>query len=140
MREGLATEQTRDGVTRYGCERCVIEFGDEAGWEAAVFDHYQAMVVALASKLHAGTRRADLGDSVGGSTFVFDLWRGRPMQAEVLGYLRSVREHGIALRKALELHNARSPMPRGAAALRVPACVGQGVTESEGDEDAQTLE
>jgi GGDEF domain-containing protein len=94
------------------------------------------MVVALATKLRSGARRADVADSIGGSTFVFDLWQGHPMQAEILGYLKSMRERGIQLRKALERHAAGSPMPKGAAPLRVTAYVGQSVAEMEGDEDA----
>lgn len=133
---GLVTQTKRAAETLYTCETCVIQFGDESGWEAAVFDHYQAMVVALASKLRTGARRADLADSVGGSTFVFDLWQGHPMQAEILGYLKFMREHGMQLRKALERHAAGSPMPPGAAPLRVTAYVGQSVAEVDGDEDA----
>jgi hypothetical protein len=133
---GLVIQEQRAGEKLYGCETCVIQFGDERGWEAAVFDHYQAMVVALATKLRTGARRADLADSVGGSTFVFDLWQGHPMQAEVLGYLKAMRERGMQLRKALERHAAGSPMPADAAPLRVTAYVGQSVAEVEGDEDA----
>jgi predicted transcriptional regulator len=133
---GLVTQEQREAETLYGCESCVIQFGDEAGWEAAVFDHYQAMVVAMATKLRAGARRAELADSIGGSTFVFDLWQGHPMQAEVLGYLKSMRTRGMELRKVLERHNAASPMPQRVAPLRVTAYVGQSVTEMEGDEDA----
>jgi predicted transcriptional regulator len=76
VRSGLAT-QSADGQ-RYGSRECVIDFGDAAGWEAAVFDHYQAMVSALVSKLRSGRRRSDLDDAAGGSTFVYDLWRGHP--------------------------------------------------------------
>lgn len=78
---GLATRDQRSEDTLYTCETYLIPFGDEAGWEAAVFDHYQAMVVGLVTKLRSGTRRAALADSVGGSTFVFDLWRGHPLES-----------------------------------------------------------
>ncbi len=135
-RGGLATQVTRAGELLYSCESCVIRFGDEVGWEAAVFDHYQALVVALTTKLRSGARRADLADSVGGSTFVFDAWQGHPMQAELLGYLKSMRERGMQLRSALEACNAKSPMPSDAVPLRVTAYVGQSVAEMEGDEDA----
>jgi predicted transcriptional regulator len=119
----------------FSCETCVIDFGAEVGWEAAVFDHYQAMVVALATKLRSGARRADLGDSVGGSTFVFDVWQGHPLQAEVLGFLRATRERGRELRAAVERHNAAAPMPPQAAPQRVTAYVGQSVAETEEEEE-----
>ncbi len=130
---GFVSEVQRAGERLYGCETCVIDFGDEVGWEAAVFDHYQAMVVALTTKLRSGARRAHLADSIGGSTFVFDAWQGHPLQAEILGYLKSMREQGMKLRAALEDHNAKSPMPSGATPLRVTAYVGQSVTEMEGE-------
>jgi hypothetical protein len=69
---------------------------------------------------------------------VFDLWRGHPLQEAVLDYLKTMREHGIALRKQIEQHDAASPKPEGATELRVIAYVGQTVVEAEleGGEDA----
>jgi hypothetical protein len=131
---GLVKLEQRGEHKRYVCESCVIGFGDEVGWEAAVFDHYQAMVTALVTKLRSGARRADLADEGGGSTFVFDLWEGHPMQPRIVGYLRTMREHGVALRKELADACAASPMPPDARPLRVVAYVGQSVTRSE-DED-----
>jgi hypothetical protein len=119
----------------YSCENCVIPFGEAAGWEAAVLDHYQALVAAIVTKLRSGKRKSDLADSIGGSTFVFDVWQGHPLEAEILGYLRSMREHGVALRRALEQHAVGIQPPPGAKLRRVTAYVGQSVTE-EGDEDA----
>jgi hypothetical protein len=130
----LVSQVRADGEPRYACEELVIGFGDGSGWEAAVFDHYQAMVSALVLKLRAGTHRADLRDHIGGSTFTFDLWEGHPMQTEVLGFLRVMRERGMQLRSALEQHNATHAAPANAMALRVTAYVGQGVTEDEPDE------
>ena len=122
--------------TVYGCSAYLIPFGDAAGWEAAIFDHFQAMVVALTTKLRMGARRADLADSIGGSTFAFDLWQGHPLQAEVLGYLKSMREQGMRLRQKLEHYNASHPGEAGdALPLRVTAYVGQTVAEVEGEDD-----
>jgi len=134
-RDGLITVRERSGTPVYGCERCVIPFGDGAGWEASVLDHYQAMVAALVTKLRGGEPRADLNDRVGGSTFVFDLWRDHPMQDEVLDYLKRMREEGLRLRRALDAHAAAAPTPKEAAPLRVVAYVGQSVVEAEGEDD-----
>jgi GGDEF domain-containing protein len=94
------------------------------------------MVVAVATKLRSGARRADLADSIGGSTFVFDIWEGHPMQAAVLGYLRNMRQHGMQLRAAVEQHNAVAPMPAEATPQRVTAYIGQSVAETDGEEHA----
>lgn len=135
VEQGAVTAQSQGGVLRYGCESCVVPFGDAAGWEAAVFDHYQAMVTALVTKLRIGRRRADLDDSIGGSTFTFDIWRGHPMEREVLGTLRALREHGIALRERLEAYNAQHRRPDREPPLRVIAYMGQTVKEEESNED-----
>jgi hypothetical protein len=134
--QGVMAEREGSEPVQYVCERYLIPFGDAIGWEAAVFDHYQAMVSAIVSKLRVGKRRAELDDCVGGSTFVFDLWHGHPMQAEILGYLKSMREHGMKLRRELEQFNASTDAPQAARALRVTAYVGQGVTDEEGNSDA----
>jgi hypothetical protein len=133
---GLVNADAHSVPTLYSCETCVIQFGDEAGWEAAVFDHYQAMVVAIATKLRSGGRRAELADGIGGSTFVFDIWQGHPLQAAVLGYLKAMRQQGMQLRAAVEQHNAASPMPADAIPQRVTAYIGQSVAETEGEEHA----
>jgi hypothetical protein len=135
VESGLCTLEHRGALKRWSCERCVIGFGDELGWEAAVLDHYQAMVGALVSKLRQGTRRSALADRIGGSTFTFDLWEGHPLQERALGYLRSMREQGSALRQAIDDHAAAAPMPAGARPLRVVAYVGQNVTTAEDDDD-----
>jgi hypothetical protein len=119
----------------YDCATCVIPFGDPAGWEAAVFDHYQAMVTALVTKLRLGKRRADLADKVGGSTFVFHLRPEHPMADEVLGYLRTMREAGMALRKRLDEYDGTHPPPAGSSVMRVVSYVGQSVQAEESDDE-----
>jgi hypothetical protein len=129
--QGMAAEQKGQYAPLYSCERCVIPFGDDQGWEAAVFDHYQAMVTALVTKLRSGKRRAALADKVGGSTFVFDLYDGHPLEGEVLGFLANTRAHGLSLRARIDALAAEQPAPPGARALRVVAYVGQSVAEND---------
>jgi hypothetical protein len=119
----------------YRADGCIIPFGSSAGWEAAVFDHYQAMVTALVTKLGLGRRKASPDDTIGGSTFAFQVWRGHPMEEEALGFLRTMREHGMALRRRVEDYGRTHPMPDEELALRVVAYVGQTVTRG-GGEDA----
>jgi hypothetical protein len=124
-----------DGL--YSADRCVIPFEEPAGWEAAVFDHYQAMVTAICIKLRRGTLSATLGDSIGGSTYTFDLWEGHPMQHEVLGLLQTLRKEARGLRERVEAWNLEHAPLRDANAereLRVIAYVGQGVLGTETEE------
>lgn len=121
----------------YSSAHCVIPFGEPAGWEAAVFDHYQAMVTAIGVKLTQRTRTATIDDSVGGSTYTFDIWKGHPLEAEVRGLLRDLRDVGRDLRERVERYNREHPEQIDAHAddeVRVITYVGQGVLEPERDE------
>jgi hypothetical protein len=127
--QGLVSREPGSDGEVFRCEQCIIPVGAAVGWEAAVFDHYQAMVTALAAKLELGQRRSSFADRIGGATFAFDLWEGHPMSERVLGFLQSVREQGMELRKELQAHNRANEKPADARWLRVTAYVGQGVKE-----------
>jgi hypothetical protein len=114
----------------YECATNLVPYGEEVGWEAAVFDHYQAMVSALCTKLEARGRGRDTGDAVGGSTFRYDLWEGHPMQEEVMGFLQRTRAEGSALRERLAEHN-RGRQISDDERIRVLAYVGQTVLRNE---------
>jgi hypothetical protein len=121
----------------YSSEHCVISFGEPAGWEAAVFDHFQAMVTAIGVKLGQRTRTAAIDDSVGGSTYTFDIWRGHPLEAEVRGLLKELRRLSRDLRERVEKYNREHPSQVTANSsdeVRVITYVGQGVLEPEADE------
>jgi len=72
-------QRSEDTEPRYGCEHVVIGFSDPVGWEAAVYDHYQAVVSALCHKLRISAQQARRGEHVGGSTYTLDLWPGPPV-------------------------------------------------------------
>jgi hypothetical protein len=121
----------------YRCEDVSIPLGAAAGWEAAVFDHFQAMVTALVTKLRVGVPRSDLADKIGGSTFTFDVWPSHPLSARVLGYLQSMREHGLSLRAEIDNVARSVAKPDREPWVRVTAYVGQVVREDEDDDDAR---
>jgi hypothetical protein len=128
-----ATEQ--GGAPRYECASCVIPLGAAAGWEASVFDHYQAMVTAICTKVRAGNTTALLGDSVGGSTYAFEVWPGHPLRDEVTGFLATVRSMAMDLRTRVEEHNAAHHPPEESD--RVIAYVGQTVLRDEATEQGE---
>jgi hypothetical protein len=107
----LATLVERGGVVQRGTLYWARDFsvllGDGVGWEAAVFDHVQAVVQAVLQRL-AGESPAG---TVGGSTYTFDIWDGHPLQAEVEGTLARLRNELTALRANVEAHNARAGLP-----------------------------
>ncbi len=124
----IRTCEGREGY--YECATNVVPYGEEAGWEAAVFDHYQAMVSALCTKLEARGRGYSTVDAVGGSTFRYDLWPGHPMLDEVTGFLQRMRAEGTALRERLAEHN-RGRQISDDERIRVLAYVGQTVLKND---------
>jgi hypothetical protein len=111
---------------RFVSDGCVLQLGETMGWEAAVFDHYQAMVSALCTKLRMGTRRASPSDLVGGSTFSYRIWQGHPYYEEATGFLAEFRARGTRLRQKIADYNNAHPMPEDETA-RVLSYAGQTV-------------
>lgn len=111
----------------YECLSCVIPLESSAGWEAAVFDHFQAMVTAICTKLRVGTTVASAKDWVGGSTYGLEVWEGHPHREEVLGFLGRARAEAVALRKKVEDYNAEHGPADEGAPDRVLIYVGQTV-------------
>ncbi len=89
--DGRVVKQQRDGDTLYTSERCLIPIGEEAGWEAGLLDHYQAVVSAICAKLRNGETRALPSDQIGGSTYSFDVWSGHPHEERVRALLSNHR-------------------------------------------------
>lgn len=82
----------------------------ERGWEAAVFDHFQAVVRAIGLKVQLGKPRSAQDDVVGGATLGFDLCEGHPYLDEALGLLNTVRAQVNELWTKVEAHNAEHPI------------------------------
>jgi hypothetical protein len=132
VHDGRAKRIERDGRILYSSEQCVIPFGAPAGWEAAVFDHYQAMVTAITTKMRRGTQ-AVADETVGGSTYGFVIWKGHPLEHEVLQLLSRFRREASALRSKLSEHNAEHSAPD--QEIRVITYLGQTVIENEALEE-----
>jgi len=123
--DGRARAIAGSQAPEYECLSCLIPLESAAGWEAAVFDHFQAMVTAVCTKLRLGNAFASKNDWVGGSTYGFDIWPGHPHRDEVLGFLRSVREKAVNLREKVTAYNLEHEAEGGTQ--RVIAYVGQTV-------------
>jgi hypothetical protein len=132
--EGRVRVREETPKTRYTAADCVIAVGDAGGWEAAVFDHYQAMVTALCAKLRRGAEKAGADETVGGSTYGFTVWPGHPHHDEVLGILSRLRADLSRLRNKVHDFNANNPGPEEPR-IGVIAYLGQTVIESEHAEE-----
>jgi hypothetical protein len=136
---GLLRRQVTEEGESYHSDGCTLPFDDPRGWEAAVFDHYQAMVGALCAKLDLGARGAQRGDVIGGSTYGFEIWPGHPHYDEVRGLLRSFRQQCSDLRERVAGYNASVSAPPRRE--RVINYFGQNVlddlSQENNDDDAQ---
>jgi hypothetical protein len=100
-----------DGTPQYRSARFDVPVGASQGWEAAVLDHFQAMVSAISTKLRAGRAQAAQRDETGGATYTLDVWAGHPHEAEARGLLSETRRRVDALRERIDTHNARAARP-----------------------------
>jgi hypothetical protein len=120
----------REGTTLFHCDVFDVPLGSTQGWEAAVLDHFQAMIGAISRKLALGPTPAGQRELVGGSTWSLDVWAGHPQEAEAKGTLARIRQEIESLRERIDetnrtLSHAGSGAPEGQE--RVIVYVGQNV-------------
>jgi hypothetical protein len=129
-RDGRITrERDSDAAETYSSAQCIIPQGQAAGWEAAVFDHYQAVVTAICSKLDLGSARSERGEHVGGSTYSFEVWPGHPLFDEALGLLQELRDRAASLRARVRETNRTHERP-AQGVRRIVSYVGQNVIDA----------
>ena len=124
----VAAVESDDGVT-YESDVVVLPVGDPVGWEAALFDHFNAVVTALCIKLRNVTLRSLPDDVVGGSTYSFQVWDGHPFEERVLGLLAETRRELSKLRKEVDDYNETIDTP--ANGRKVTFYFGQSVMDSD---------
>jgi hypothetical protein len=107
---GRVQRTTPSGQVTYSAREFLIAEGAERGWEAAVFDHFQAVVKTIGARLRS--ENIPLPGALGGSTYAFDVWPGHPHEAEVLGMLQSLRERTGDLKKKVREYNGAHRRPR----------------------------
>jgi hypothetical protein len=105
----------------------VIPAGDKQGWEAAVFDHYQAVASAIASKVRLRATGSEDAELCGGTTLHFGVHAGHPYAERVLGTVKRVREELNAFWHEVAAYNREHPID-DELATRVTFYFGQTVT------------
>jgi hypothetical protein len=121
----------------YSAQSLVVPLGSAVGWEAAVFDHFQAMVNTITCRLRQGRTGAALDDRIGGSTYTFDVWPEHPHVEEAYAMLSVLRSLIGDLRQKIEQHNSGREVPENHVqlSLYVGQClIPQG---SSGSDDGQ---
>jgi len=133
--DGRVVRTESAGVVQYRSDHFLIPLGDVAGWEAAVFDHYQALVTAICAKLAGGQASSSEGDTIGGSTYHYDVWEGHPHYEEVAGHLARLRAVSVELREKVERYNSGQTLPSDDRLHKFTAYVGQTVRRYEGEKE-----
>jgi hypothetical protein len=134
---GVAESRRTGSRTVYESTRFDVPVGTSQGWEAAVLDHFQAVVTAICVKLRLGASRSAESDAVGGSTFTLDVWPGHPLEGEARGTLARLRAAIIELRERIDAHNAKVERPRNGGEREVTVYVGQYVKTDDGDLESE---
>jgi hypothetical protein len=106
--DGRITRHEDGAEARWSAERCLIPVGDRAGWEAALLDHHQTVLNAMAAKVTGGSHSSALDDETGGATYGFELWPGHPEEAAVRGLLLRFRTEAAQLWERVSEHNAQA--------------------------------
>jgi hypothetical protein len=119
---GRITREEHADAARYRAQALVIPLGAPVGWEAAVFDHFKALVTTILQRANA-RRPALPDDAMGGSTYTIDVWPGHPLADEVHGSLGKLRSMLGDLRARVVAYNATQGVPEDHS--RVVIYVGQ---------------
>src|SRR5262249_48001251 len=127
IREGRVVESRNAAGTTYSADKFEVPIGASSGWEAAVLDHFQALVAAIIAKLGRGQSGGPDADHVGGSTWSLDVWPGHPLEIEAKTLLRRTRVSVEELRLRIDAHNAAASP--AAPRERVVFYAGQNVRE-----------
>jgi hypothetical protein len=117
------------GEERFRTSSVLIPVGSEAGWEAAVFDHFRAVCVAIAGKLRSMDAPQAKQDLIGGTTLCFEIHAGHAYEREVKNLLAQTREQAFALWHRVTEVNERNAVAE-AGCTKVIFYFGQNVIES----------
>lgn len=101
----------RDAGGALSARDFTVPLGASSGWEAAVFDHVQAVVQTICQRLRQASFDHDPSPSIGGSTFSFDIWPGHPLEHAVKAQLGELRARVGALRLQVDEHNREHGVP-----------------------------
>lgn len=113
----------------------VIPLGATRGWEASIFDHFQAVVQTICQRLQENDSRTSPSGEVGGSTYTFEVWTDHPMEREVLSQLAELRDRLGDLRARVAAFNrAHEPTHN---VRRVVTYIGQCRFETEADDQGK---
>jgi hypothetical protein len=126
VESGALVRSMTGRTTSFTAPRLVVPLGARSGWEAAIYDHFHAVVATICQKL-AREPSSDASDAIGGSTFTYEVWKVHPYEHEVRGALSRIRQEHGDLRTRVRTFNDANEGPD--VRDRVVVYAGQSVTE-----------
>jgi hypothetical protein len=111
LTSGRIERSGEDSNLMYSAKCLYVPLGSPRGWEAAIFDHYQAMVQTILCRLREDRTTPDVADQVGGSTYTLDVWPGHPLEQRACDALSRLRTALVELREQVEAFNAEHERP-----------------------------
>lgn len=109
--DGRVRQVENSAPPLYSSQRCLLPLGSDAGWEAALLDHHQAVIASYCSKLRNGQTQTHPAERLGGSTFSFNVWPGHPAEARAYSLLSNVRGQLSELWDEVSAYNQKTPPP-----------------------------
>jgi hypothetical protein len=130
--EGRVSAEDWAALQGLRAEVIVVPVGAETGWEAAVFDHYQAVATAIVAKVRKRALRSEQSDAIGGATLRFEISKQHPYAGEVYALLLTTRTRVGELWEKVKQYNERHPLEDGE---KISACFyfGQSILEPNDD-------
>lgn len=108
--DGRVQANGGDQWSELSARELLVPVDSEQGWEAAVFDHFQAVSNAIGAKLRRRMLRATKRDVVGGATLRFELADDNPHRERVLNLLAEVRALVNSVWDDVRVHNESHPV------------------------------
>lgn len=132
----LSSGRASEAEGTLSADTVFIAEGSGEGWEAAVFDHFQAMSNAIGAKLSLRHSGSPLAKQVGGSTLSFDVHEEHPLHEEVMELFGSTRSKANELWARVVEYDKAHPIPPHLK-KRVSFYFGQSVLMPEGDDSSE---
>ncbi|MEN9578833.1 MAG: hypothetical protein RJA70_1842 [Pseudomonadota bacterium] len=109
--DGRVRQVENSAPPLYSSQRCLLPIGNDAGWEAALLDHHQAVIASFCAKLQNGQSQTHPVERLGGSTFSFNVWPGHPAEARAYALLATQRSELSEFWDEVSAYNQKNQRP-----------------------------
>ncbi len=110
--DGLEAEgKIRRTAAGWAADTFIVPMDAPSGWEAAVYDHFHAVVRSICARLQRETALPERPQASGGSTYSFTVWPGHPHAELAYDTLARARAAADETRETILAWNEANPRP-----------------------------